>query len=72
MLFRSPIPNKIVQVVLDDRKNKSLNPNLYPLTEEIEAGDHVIFIGKVLNANKVKDGRRIFQSKQGFITTEGQ
>ncbi|KKT81978.1 MAG: hypothetical protein A3B07_00180 [Candidatus Yonathbacteria bacterium RIFCSPLOWO2_01_FULL_43_27] len=33
-----PIPNKIVQVVLDDRKNKSLNPNLYPLTEEIEAG----------------------------------
>ena len=42
------------------------------VTEEIEAGDHVIFIGKVLNANKVKDGRRIFQSKQGFITTEGQ
>lgn len=33
-----PIPEKIVKVVLDDSKNKGLKPNLYPLTEEIEAG----------------------------------
>ena len=33
-----PIPEKIIRVILDDRKRNKLKPNLYPLTEEIEAG----------------------------------
>lgn len=33
-----PIPEKVVDVILDGRKNEGFKPNLYPLTEEVEAG----------------------------------
>lgn len=32
------IPNEVVRAILDDRKHLYLKPNLYPLTEEVEAG----------------------------------
>lgn len=33
-----PVPEKVIRVLLDDRKRKGLKPNLYPLTEEMEMG----------------------------------
>lgn len=36
---------------------------------ELEAGDHVIFIGKILKIVKNKNSKRIFQDIDGFTTT---
>lgn len=37
---------------------------------EIETGDHVIFVSQVLNQQIKKKGKRLFQSANGFTTTE--
>jgi flavin reductase (DIM6/NTAB) family NADH-FMN oxidoreductase RutF len=39
------------------------------VVNEIEAGDHVIIIGKVLNIKKNKEGKRIYQVKGDEFTT---
>jgi len=39
------------------------------VVNEIEAGDHIIFIGKVLNMKKNKNGKRIYQVKGDKFTT---
>jgi flavin reductase (DIM6/NTAB) family NADH-FMN oxidoreductase RutF len=39
------------------------------VVNEIEAGDHVILIGKVLNMKKNKNGKRIYQVKGDKFTT---
>ena len=39
--------------------------------QEVEAGDHIIFIGKVLNITENKKGKKIFQKQSGsdeFVT----
>ena len=33
-----PVPNEIVRAILDNRVGQVLKPNLYPLSEEVEAG----------------------------------
>jgi flavin reductase (DIM6/NTAB) family NADH-FMN oxidoreductase RutF len=41
------------------------------LVNEVEAGDHIILIGKILNIKKIKKGKRIYQVKgDEFTTTE--
>lgn len=35
----------------------------------IEAGDHVLFIGKVTNIEKVRDEKRLYQSNENVYTT---
>ena len=35
---------------------------------EVDAGDHIIFIGKVLNSNIKKDGKRLMQKDKDFIS----
>ena len=37
--------------------------------EEIELGDHVLFIGRILKSEKFKEGRRIFQTRDRNFTT---
>jgi len=37
--------------------------------QEIEAGDHIIFIGKVLNMKEKRRGKRIFQVKDEVFST---
>ena len=39
------------------------------VVNEIEAGDHIIIIGKILNIKKNKKGKRIFQVKGDKFTT---
>ncbi|MBW2966670.1 flavin reductase family protein [Candidatus Woesearchaeota archaeon] len=39
------------------------------VVNEIEAGDHIIFIGKILNMKKNKKGKRIYQVKGDKFTT---
>lgn len=39
------------------------------VVNEIEAGDHTIFIGKVVKSSLLKDEKRIFQSGNQFTTT---
>ena len=39
------------------------------VVNEIEAGDHVIIIGKVLNIGKNKEGKRVYQVKGDTFTT---
>lgn len=34
---------------------------------EVDAGDHVVFIGRVLNSNVKRDGKRLFQKDGEFI-----
>ena len=38
--------------------------------EEVEVGDHILFAGKILKSKKIKEGKRIFQDKDDFITTK--
>jgi len=38
---------------------------------EVEAGDHIIFIGKVLKSELKKDEKRLLQSDDGFTTSAG-
>lgn len=41
------------------------------VVNEIETGDHIILIGKILNIKKIKKGKRIYQVKgDEFTTTE--
>ena len=40
------------------------------IEQEIGAGDHIIFIGKVLNMELKKQGKRIFQKGEDFTTTK--
>jgi flavin reductase (DIM6/NTAB) family NADH-FMN oxidoreductase RutF len=40
------------------------------VVNEIDAGDHIIFIGKVLDMKLKKEGKRIFQHGNEFITTK--
>ncbi len=35
--------------------------------DEVDAGDHIIFIGKVLNSHIKKSGKRLMQKEKGFI-----
>jgi len=37
--------------------------------KEVEAGDHIIFIGKILNSEEKKGGKRLFQIGNDFTTT---
>lgn len=37
------------------------------VVDEIDAGDHIVFIGKVLNSNVKKDGKRLLQKAGGFV-----
>ncbi|MBD3248999.1 hypothetical protein GF336_03060 [Candidatus Woesearchaeota archaeon] len=37
------------------------------VVNEVEAGDHIIFIGKVINSISKKQGKRIFQMNDRFI-----
>ena len=39
------------------------------LIQEVKAGDHVIFIGKILNSGKNKGGNRIYQIKGDKFST---
>jgi len=39
------------------------------VVNEIDAGDHIIFIGKVLNSEIKKKGKRLLQKEKGFVTT---
>ena len=39
------------------------------VVNEVEAGDHIIFIGEVLTMQLVKEGNRIFQVKGDIFTT---
>jgi flavin reductase (DIM6/NTAB) family NADH-FMN oxidoreductase RutF len=36
------------------------------VVNEVEAGDHTIFIGEVIHSNINKEGKRILQYKEGF------
>ncbi len=36
---------------------------------EVDAGDHIIYIGKVLNSNIKKAGKRLLQQEKDFTTT---
>tara|TARA_Y100000310_G_scaffold161488_1_gene161369 strand:+ start:72 stop:560 length:489 start_codon:yes stop_codon:yes gene_type:complete len=36
---------------------------------EVDAGDHIIFIGKVLNSELKKDGKRLMQKDKDFISS---
>ncbi|MEA2035976.1 MAG: flavin reductase family protein [Nanoarchaeota archaeon] len=36
---------------------------------EVDAGDHIVYIGKVLNSEVKKEGKRLLQQAGGFITT---
>jgi len=37
------------------------------VVEEVDAGDHIIFIGKVLNSKVKREGKRLMQKAGGFI-----
>ncbi len=37
------------------------------VVNEVDAGDHIIFIGKVLNSEVKKNGKRLMQKGGGFI-----
>lgn len=37
---------------------------------EVDAGDHIIFIGKVVNSETKEAGKRLFQYKSDFTTTK--
>ena len=37
---------------------------------EVDAGDHIIFVGKVLNSEEKSDGKRLFQKGRSFTTTK--
>jgi len=37
---------------------------------EVDAGDHIIFIGKVLNSGVKKEGKRLMQMDKDFTTTK--
>lgn len=37
--------------------------------DEVEVGDHILFIGKIMHVRKVKDGKRLFHIKQDEFTT---
>ncbi len=39
------------------------------VVNEVDAGDHIIFIGKVLSSEIKKNGKRLFQNEKSFITT---
>lgn len=39
------------------------------VVSEVDAGDHTLFIGRVVNAKRVKKEKRIFQAENGFTTT---
>ena len=39
------------------------------LVQEIEAGDHIIFIGKVLKSGLLEDKKRLFHIKDDIFTT---
>jgi len=39
------------------------------VVQEVEAGDHIIFIGKVVNSHIKEGGKRLLQMAGGFITT---
>ena len=39
------------------------------VVDEIEAGDHVIFVGKIIHSQKHDDKRRILNTNKGFTTT---
>ncbi len=37
------------------------------LVQEIETGDHVVFVGKAVNTVKRKEGKGLYQSEDGFV-----
>ena len=37
--------------------------------DEMEVGDHVLFIGKIMHVRKVKEGKRLFHIKKDEFTT---
>ncbi|MFH1520033.1 MAG: flavin reductase family protein [Candidatus Micrarchaeota archaeon] len=37
------------------------------IVNEIEVGDHIIFAGEVVNVKKRREGKGIYQSKNGFL-----
>ena len=39
------------------------------VVEEVDMGDHVLVVGRVLNSSAAGKGRRLFQSGDGFTTT---
>ena len=39
------------------------------LTDEIETGDHAVFVGKVVKKDAVKEGKRLFQVEGNNFTT---
>ncbi|MBW2981334.1 flavin reductase family protein [Candidatus Woesearchaeota archaeon] len=39
------------------------------VVNEIDSGDHIIIIGKILNIKKNKEGKRIYQAKGDIFTT---
>ena len=40
------------------------------VVNEVDAGDHIIFIGKVLNSGVKKEGKRLMQMDKDFTTTK--
>ncbi|MFH0884479.1 MAG: flavin reductase family protein [Candidatus Micrarchaeota archaeon] len=38
------------------------------LVQEIETGDHVVFVGKAVKIVKRKDGKGLYQSADGFVS----
>jgi flavin reductase (DIM6/NTAB) family NADH-FMN oxidoreductase RutF len=38
------------------------------VVDEIEAGDHIIFIGKILNSDVKKEGERLMQKAGDFVS----
>ena len=56
----------VKQEPLPDEEDAS---NLLALINEIDAGDHIIYIGKVLNSDIKKEGKRLLQQEKDFTTT---
>ena len=52
------------------RLKKALGYLECEVVNEVDAGDHILFIGKILNMKMNKQGKRVFQKKDKFITTE--
>lgn len=65
----APFSKEESQSVDCPRINEGIGHLECEVINEIDAGDHIIFIGKVIREELKKEGKRLFQDEGGAFTT---